>query len=150
MREFRTRPGKFNAGSCESPAEKAGGKITARKAAAACLDGGLASELFTKAVEWEGSRTVAMIEKRTAGTKGEEDKGEKSRRISSLGLSPELMVKTSVAPFNVETARKILDRALFEDKREIWKGSSPAAMPLFRKIVVNALAPLLRRFKADR
>jgi predicted transposase YbfD/YdcC len=118
--------GDFVLSECESPPDKANGRITSRQCAVVDLDSPQAREWLPRSRNWEGVRSLARVvgdDEMASGKESPSREGNRTRYyISSLWLPAKETLEIIVKHWTVETTHNMLDnvRTFSEDHCKIY------------------------------
>jgi predicted transposase YbfD/YdcC len=100
-----------------------------------------------EASKWAGIKAVAMVERDVEHVNGEKDPfNEKHYYLTSLDLPPRQILALALEHWGVEIVHHQLDVANDEDGCQIWKGDGPENLPIMRKLALNVITPLAKKF----
>ena len=125
-----------------SDVKDTGGRIATYVVTVIHLNVQKAAKYMAELNDWDGIKTLVMVERSVDGHMVKGEWVEASREdpryyISSLDIAAEAMHKTILAHWGVEVVHNQLDVTFLEDKCRIWRGSCAEVFSTMRKLALN-------------
>jgi predicted transposase YbfD/YdcC len=150
FKEHEQNPELFKFDIFRSACTISGSKIENRTVTVIYMTSPAAREWFPMHIKWENIQIVVKCVRYALYTKkGKASSQEQRYFIISDSFDASHVNDIIIEHWKVETTHQILDVTYQEDKCKVSAGRAPELFSLFRKLSLNLIAPLMKRFKVS-